>query len=369
VETCRLARRQEIEVGESFCLTPLDPEDAIAPVKVQMYEPEWLGCHWAAAPDPAKAEVVNGVEVDKKSGQVLAYHLQDPESWGKSMRVEAVSAIHTFQKQRPGQLRGVSPLVSAVLAAHDIGEYVGAEVDGAKKAASYLATAKSPNPARFAEIHGQKRDQDGVRVRQLPNGIIEVLHSSEEFKLLDHNRPGAQFEPTVNFITRMIAVAASLPYEMVSGDYRGLSWSNIKGIRSDLLQHTRPTQRRFARQFCQVLFSRWLDAKVMIGALRLPGYWAQRGRYLRAATWIEPGIEGVDLLRDARAALDLMAGGLEAPQNFMAKRGLDPRDTLKAIRAFKELAEKEGLNLAWGRQPLKTNPAALGATEEANAQK
>jgi lambda family phage portal protein len=369
VETCRLARRQEIEVGESFCLTPLDPEDKIAPVKVQMYEPEWLGCHWATPQNPAQAEVINGLEVDTKSGRVLAYHLQDPENWGQAQRIEAAYAIHTFQKNRPGQLRGVSPLVSAVLAAHDIGEYVGAEVDGAKKAAHYLATAKSPDPARFAALHGGKKNQDGVRVRELSSGIIELMHSSEDFKLLDHNRPGSQFEPTVNFITRMIAVSANLPYELVSGDYRGLSWSNIKGIRADLLQQTRPGQRRFSRQFCQSLFTRWLDAKVMLGALRLPGYWAQRGRYLRAANWIPPGIKGVDLLREARAALDLMAAGLEAPQNFLAKFGLDPRKTLKAIAAFLKMSKKEGVDLQWGRQPLKTNPAALGATEEAtNAQ-
>lgn len=368
VETCRLAKRQEIEVGESFCLTPLDPEDKVAPVKVQMYEPEWLGGHWAAPHDPAKAEVINGVEVDKKTGQVIAYHLQDPENLGQYLRVEAAHAIHTFQKQRPGQLRGVSPLVSAVLAAHDIGEYVGAEVDGAKKAAHYLAEVKTANPARFASLHGGKKDQDGVRVQELQKGLMAIFHNSDTFKLIEHNRPGSQFEPTVNFIVRMIAVAANLPYELGSGDYRGLSWSSGKLIRADLLQQTRPGQRRLARQFCQALFSRWLDAKVMLGGLRLPGYWAQRGRYQRAANWIPPGIEGVDMLRDAVAMLALMAAGLEAPQNAMAKQGLDPRQTLKSIATFQKWAEKAGVTLQWGRLPQKTNPAALGATEKVNAQ-
>ena len=366
VEMQRLARRQEIEVGESFCLTPYDPLDPVAPIKVQLYEPDWFSVFGAQA--QAGNELIQGVEIDKKSGRVIAFHLEDPDHWGQPRRVEKDFAIHTFQTLRPGQVRGVSPLVSAILSAHDIGEFIGAEVDGAKKAAAYLATAKSPNPAQFAMQRGKLDPQSGVRVREIGNGIIEVLHSNEDFNLIDHNRPGAQFEPTVNFITRMIAVTAGLTYEMVSGDYRGINFSNLKGIRGDLLHMTRPGQRRFARQFCQVIFTRWLDAMNSIGALSLPNYWSQRSRYLRAARWLYPGIEGVDILREARGALSLLAGGLEAPQEYLARRGLDPRDTLRAIAEFRRLAKEEGVDIDWGVKPVKTNPAALGASEDANAQ-
>jgi lambda family phage portal protein len=365
VEMARLAKRQEIEVGESFALTPIDEADPIAPVKVQLYEPDWLNSFGAAC--AAGNKLVQGIEIDDRTGRVIAYHLEDPEHWGKPRRVESRFAIHTFQVLRPGQLRGVSPLASAVLAANDIGEYIGAEVDGAKKAAAYLATAKSPNPAQFAKQRGKIDAQSGARVRTLAKGIIEILHSDEDFKLLDHNRPGGQFEPTVNFITRMIAMAAGLSYEIVSGDYRGITFGNFKGIRSDLLHHTRPGQRRFARQFCQVVFSRWLDAQATLGRLRLQNYWQQRSRYLRAAHWLYPGVEGVDLLREARGALSLLAGGLETPQGYLGRRGLDPRDTLKAIAEFQRMAKEEGVELDWGRQPLKTNPAALGAQENGDA--
>lgn len=358
VEMQRLARRQEVEVGEAFALTVYDLADQDTPLKVQLYEPDWLNDFGAQAAPGNK--LVQGIEIDQKSGRVAAYHLEDPEHWGQPLRVEPRFAVHTYQTLRPGQLRGVSPLAAAVLAAHDIGEYIGAEVDGAKKAAAYLATAKTPNPQQYAMQRG-KLDPSGVRVRHLSHGIIEVLHNDEDFKLLDHNRPGGQFEPTVNFITRMIAVTAGLTPELVSGDYRGINYSNLRGIRSDLLQQTRPGQRRFGRQFCQVIFSRWLDTEVTLGRLVLPGYWQRRSRYLRAARWLAPGVEGVDLLREARGALSLLAGGLEAPQEYLARRGLDPRETLRAIAEFQRMAKEEGVDLLWGQPPLKTNPAALGA--------
>ncbi|MFH1060391.1 MAG: phage portal protein [Pseudomonadota bacterium] len=363
VELQRLARRQEMEVGECFGVTPLDPEDYAAPLKLQMYEPEWLNGYGAST--SADREIIQGVEVDRRSGRILAYHLEDPEHWGRPQRVEREFAVHTFQTLRPGQVRGVSPLAAAVLSAHDIGEYIGAEVDAAKKAAAYLATAKSPNPAQYAMLRSKPDQDSGTRVRDLGRGIIEVLHSTEDFKLLDNNRPGTQFEATVNFITRMIAVTAGVSPELVSGDYRNINFSSLRGIRSDLLQSIRPIQRRFARQFCQPIFTRWLDAMVLNGALQLPNYWQQRARYHRAAKWQLPGIEGVDLLREARGAITLLAGGLDAPQEYLARRGLDPRDTLKAIAEFKRMAKEEGLELDWGRQALKTNPAALGASGNA----
>lgn len=367
VELQRLARRQEVEVGECFGATPLDMSDRESPLKVQLYEPDWLN-DFGASPGPNN-KLVQGVEIDERSGKVIAYHLEDPEHWGKPLRIEPRFAVHTYKMLRPGQVRGVSPLASAILSANDIGQYIGAEVDVAKKAASYLATLHSPDPAGAALRRSNADQASGLRVRQLPNGIIEVLHSDEKFKLLENNRPGGQFEPTVNFITRMIAVAADLSYEMVSGDYRSLTASNIKGIRSDLLHQTRPKQRRFARQFCQVIFARWLDAKVSIGALRLPGYWQRRGTYLRAARWIYPGVEGVDLLREARGALSLLAGGLEDPQDYLGRRGKDPRETLRAIAKFQRMAKEEGVDLNWTAQPVKTNPAALGASSNGDAVK
>ena len=50
----------------------------------------------------------------------------DPDSWGKAKRIKAEDVIHRFETLRPGQLRGISPFASAILIAHDLGEYIDA---------------------------------------------------------------------------------------------------------------------------------------------------------------------------------------------------------------------------------------------------
>ncbi len=365
-ELQRLAWRQEYECGESFTVMVDEPGREPAPMYLHPIEPDWLsGC--GAAPS-AGAEIINGVEVNRKTGRVLAYWLEDPARPGTPKRVAAEDAIHTFRRTRPGQLRGVSPLASAVLAAHDIGEYVGAEVEAAQMAARYLLTRNVQDPAglrrqttRPAQAGAAGTAKEKIRVQEVGRNIQIIGRPGEEFKLLKNERPSVQFEPTVNFITRLIAVVASVSYELASGDYRGVSWSTVNNIRADLVQQARPEQLRFARQHTGPIFARWLDRMHLDprSNLRLPSYWQQRKKYHRAIEFQPPTMEALDQLRQSRSTLDKLGAGILDPIEELAKNGRDPKTVLTNIKRFKDMAAEQGVELSWDQKPAKTNPAAV----------
>ena len=87
-----------------------------------------------------------GVEYDKMTGRVIAYHFTDPDGWGRVTKVLAKDVVHGFETRRPGQLRGISPWTPGVILAGDLNSYIGATVDTAKLAAKWLALVDTPDP-------------------------------------------------------------------------------------------------------------------------------------------------------------------------------------------------------------------------------
>ena len=361
-ELQRLARRQEIECGEAFGVLVDEPARRPAPFYVQLIEPDWLaGSQYLTADRGQDTMIIDGVEVNKRTGQVLAYWLEDTDLSGSGQqiagqaqragfgarRVEAVDALHPFAVHRPGQLRGVSPLVPAVLAAHDIGEYLGAEVEGAALAARYLLTHTVNNPAQrlglttqaFVNQKGEKKDN--VRVQEIGRNIQVVGQPGDEFKLLKSERPGSQFEPTVNFITRLICIVANVSYELGSGDYSRVSWSTVNNIRADLVQQGRPDQLRFARHFIGPIYARWLDRihQTPGAKLRLPYYWQRRLYYHRAIAYQPPTLEALDQLRQSRSTLDKLGAGILDPIEELSKNGRDPPHRAAQHRAVPEVGQ------------------------------
>ncbi len=363
-----LARRQQVEVGEALAVMPLDNAAAGIPLRLQMFEPDFLS-GWGARP-AGEVDIIQGLEVDRRTGKVLAGWFENPLRPLESKRIERADMVHYFQRLRPGQLRGVTPLAPAVLAAMDLGEYVGAEIEGAMLAARVFAVAESANPAQYAQARANSTisDSEGkvkTKVRDIGRHITEIIKPGEKFTLTSPNRPGAQFEPTANFLTRLIAVAADLSFELVSGNYNGLSFSNQKGVRADLIMLALPAQQTMIRRWHMPIFRRWLDVAHLCGRLHLPNYWQLRRMYWRQVRWGLPRIASTDILRETKALMDQIKAGLISPQEILASMGLDPEDTLKGIAEFQDLAADLNVTLDWAKAStgLKQNPASLGAPD------
>jgi lambda family phage portal protein len=355
-EICQLAVRQECENGEFFLIKRQSKDSKrFLPFTLQVIESDRL-TDLATSPN-RQHEIDQGVEYDPETGQTMAYWFENDS--GKAIRIPADQVIHGFKMVRPGQLRGISPFAPGVLCAHDLAEYLDAELDGAKMAARYLAFIEAPDITGFQQAHGVGVNSDtGQREDELENAILEYLRPGEKVSLASHNRPGDNFEPFVKLVLRMLSVSTGVPYELLSGDYTGINYSTMRVCRNDLAQALKVPQGRMISQLCNPVFREVMNQAVLSGKLGLPGYWNDPRKF-QACKWIVPGMEPIDPLKESKAHVEQLDSLLRSPQEIAAARGRDYEEILDEIQQAEEMAKKRGLSRADVSAALASNPAAI----------
>lgn len=373
----RLLCRQEVESGEQlFVKTLIKGPSRYIPYAIQVYEADWLSS------TPGKIvpgnEFDQGIEFDPKTGRAVAYHLAVPSGYSlynvrAATTIQCIAAeniSHHFDLRRPGQLRGVSPFVTAVLIAHDLQDYLDATIDTAKLAAKYLAMVETTDSAGFQQLRstvGTGVDQ-GKKIEELENAIIEYLRPGEKITFAQNNPTGATFDPFTRFVLRMLAIATGTPYSLISGDHAAYNYTSLRGERQDMLKMFEPRQKRHIRYTTAPIVNDIIYWSVMSGKLKLPGYF-QNPHLFQRGIYIPPGNEPIDPLRESKANRDDINAGLRSPQEIVAKRGRDLEEVLDEIAEAKEMCEERGLHFNFeeinpGNTALATAPSALGATEK-----
>lgn len=376
----RLSKAQDVEAGEyiNVLVTAKQPGRYL-PVGVRCYEPDWLTSEDAIgeggarlydaalgmeAPEGATRGILGGVEYDLTTGEILAYHLREPGSRRKPVRVPAEWVIHGYDVLRPGQMRGVSPFVTAILVAHSLHEIMGAELDASQMASRWLAFVETQDAFGFQTERGVDANR---KIEHLQNVIIEYLKPGEKMNFAAVNRPGSNFEPFVKLVLRMVAIVTNTSYELLTSDYSGLSYSNLKSIRNDLIEMYEPITARQVHQQCKRLQRWFLQYATLTGRLQLPGFAADPARYYRAY-WQPSGHRLLDPLRETKAHTEQMKSLTKSPQEICAERGRDFEDVLDEISQARDLAKQKGIDLfdllGMVNTTVKNNPAALGADEE-----
>lgn len=355
-ELCQLATRQECENGEFFfVLRQSSKPKRFLPLALQVIESDRLTDH---STSPYKQnEIDQGVEFDPDTGEIKYYWFESDTN--KPLRIPASQVIHGFKMVRPGQLRGISPFAPGVLCAHDLAEYLDAEMDGAKMAARYLAFIEAPDIAGFQQAHGVGVNaESGQREDTLENAVLEYLRPGEKVNLASHNRPGDNFEPFVKLVLRMLSVSTSVPYELLSGDYSGINYSTMRVCRNDLAQALKVPQGRMISQLCNPVFREVMNQAVLNGRLNMPGYWADPLKFQKCK-WIVPGMEPIDPLKESKAHTDQLESLLRSPQEIAAARGRDYEEILDEIKEADAMAQKRGLSRGEVNTSLASNPATI----------
>jgi len=247
-----------------------------------------------------------------------------------------------------------------VLLANDLSDFMDATLDRAKLAAKWLAFVTTSNPIQFQASRGVKTEEY-KRIEEIENTLIEYLRPGEEVEFSSGAMPGESFDPYVRLVLHMIAVGCGISYELLSGDYSGISYSNLRGIRNDLAKDIVPHQADMARHFCHPVFCDVLEQMVMRGALKVstPGYFNDPYSYQRSL-WTPPGMESIDPLKESKANTDQVQNLLRSPQEICRMRGRDLEDVLDEIKEFKQMCDDRGLEVKQTSKAIAQNPAALG---------
>jgi lambda family phage portal protein len=361
-EIMRLMKRQDVESGE-FILVKAYPKGRYVPFSLSLYEADWL----TENSNPKFGGMLKqGIEYLEATGEVLAYHLSDPDDYRNVTVVRASQVIHGFDTVRPQQLRGVSPFAPAVILADDLENYMGAEIDAAKLAAKYLAFIETPDPAGMQSGRlTYEENSEGVTkpLEEMENAIIEYLQPGERVDIAKHERPGTTFQPFVKFVLTMLSVGTGVPYELLTGDYQGLNFSTARICRNDWSQMLRPIAVRHIRQFCDPVFRAFLDMAVLSGRITLPGYFNNPRLYWERE-WQPPGMVAVDPLRESKSQIESIDYGLKSQQEVARERGRDLEDIYREIKAARDMAKEYGLEFVKPSTAVSNNPAAINKESE-----
>lgn len=338
------------------------------PLKIKVLEPDFLDAT-KHGPVGNGNFCFSGIECDPQ-GRRVAYWLwqQHPGDSQfflakmQSVRTPAEDVIHLFEKDRPGQLRGVPRLASVILQLRDLNEYNEAILIKKKIEACFAAFVTtdeenrtiSPNAAS-SSVDGASGNTYSQRTETLSPGMVEYLKPGEtvEFGNPSSTAGSGEFESAH---LRAAAMGAGLTYEILTGDLSRVNFSSLRAgghqFRMSIEQFRWIT---FIPGFCMRVQSWFEEAAYLAGRTRTNSY---------EFSWTPPRWEYVNPLDDVKTDKEELSAGLSSWSSQVRKRGEDPAKVLAEIAADQAAFDKAGVTVNFG-VGAEANNDATGATPSA----
>lgn len=361
------ARRMEVDGGIIFVKVYTD--GGIVPFRLQAREVDELDASiFELSSNGSGNRVVGGIELNQYNKPV-AYWLKKftPDGFwsGQSERIDAKRVIFLWNKQRPTQIREMSPLAKTLPRVRDINEFV--EAISVKErilaCLSVFITKQTPGSGTLGRgISGGKTDdKSGYNGQTISPGMIKELQPGETVSAVT---PSGAATSAKDFITTQQRLAGSgqgLSYEAVSRD---MSQVNYSSARQGLLDDQRTysiSQQFLIEHLCEEVYTEFVISAVLKGLLNIPGFWDDRYRYLKHE-WIAPGWSWIDPLKEVKANSEALATGQETLERICAERGMDWKDVIKQRSREQKLAQELGVNITGGGKSDATQGTDNGDT-------
>ena len=259
----------------------------------------------------------------------------------KSVRIPADQIIHVFEKDRPGQIRGVTAYAAVMMKMRDLDDYDDAEL-WRKKIESCFAAFVIQNSGADGPVVGTIANNSSggtngpKRVEAFRPGMIEYLKPGEDVKF---GNPSSDANYPSYMRTQLHAVATGLgvTYEQLTGD---LSQVNYSSLRAGLVEFRRTIDtlrwQIFIPMFCLPVWKRFIDRAYLAGKISKIHY---------GVNWTAPKFEMIDPLKDAQADTLMMRNGTLTLREAIANRGFDPDHQIEDIAATNKLLDANNIIL------------------------
>ncbi|MDR0672508.1 MAG: phage portal protein [Zoogloeaceae bacterium] len=350
-----LVARAMFESGECFvrlCHRPM-ADDLSVPLQLQALEADFVPVSKNEIGKDGNI-VRAGIEFDRR-GQRVAYwiyrqHPGDniPGASVDALRVPADEILHIFEPQRPGQIRGV-PLLATVLAKmKTLDDFDDAVLFRQEVANLFAGFIRKPVPedAQIDPTTGLQAtfDRDGsTPMTGIEPGSMQELLPGEEVEFSDPPDAGNAYPDFMRQQSMAIAAGMGLPFELLTGDLRGVNDRVIRVVLNEF--HRKIEQRQwgvFIHQLCRPARAAWLDAAVLAGAIALPDYQNQRRAYLKTR-WSPQGWAYIHPVQDVQATLLRIRSGLTSRSEAVLREGYDAEQIDAENAADNERANRFGL--------------------------
>jgi lambda family phage portal protein len=333
---------------------------------------------------------INGVMFDR-NGRVMAYWLIPivsgklttttastfvpvSTSWGR------VKVIHLFELLAAGQVRGLSPLVSALTPAQEkstLGEFT---LASALLQTQYALTIESELPPSAA-MNGLKIGNDGMfdgttgggfdplatrlefykdsKIAAEP-GVVNHLSPGDKLKINRSETPNATFEPFDNSLTRAASKSAGSSFEDISGDYSKTSFSASRLALETPHRINLKRRSQITEKFYAMIYRAWLEEAIETGAIELPSkakpFWMATDAYCNAK-WLGSGRITPDPFKAAQATVLEIENGLTTLTDALAERGLDFEEVVATRKAEQQMLRDAGLSMPSSGKPTPDQPS------------
>jgi lambda family phage portal protein len=357
----RLAMASVVESGEVFIrLIRQAPGRSSVPLALQVLEADLLDDNWNGTSEEGN-EIRMGVEVDEYRRPV-AYHFfqrhpgdfqygEKANPYRKRIRVPAAEIIHLYKIERPGQTRGITRFASALGSIHQLNGYLDSELVAARAGAALMGFITTPEGT-----YPDDGVMDNQRTIEWSPGQWQILAPGESVTVPALNRP-AGMESFMRQCLRSISAGVGVPYPSLSSDY---SQTNYSSSRLELLEARdsyRAEQAWLIENLHQRVFDEWLDMAALSGALNLPGYETDPGRY-NQPRWLARGWAWVDPQKEVASYKEAVRCGFMTQSDVIAQGGGDIEELMTARQ--RELEQAQELGLVFDTDPAQVNDKGTG---------
>jgi len=346
-----MAVRRKLVDGGIFFIK-VYTSDGSVPLSLQPREVDELETSLSSLPGVKGNRIVGGIEFNKFNKPV-AYHFKvfTPDGYytGESERIDAKYVIYLWKKQRPTQIREISPLAKTIPRVRDVNEFVEAISVKERILACLSVFVTKQTASGLGRGVNSVDTKSGYPVKTISPGMIQELQPGESVSVVN---PSGQSSNAKEFIAteqRLAGSGQGLSYEAVSRD---MSQVNYSSARQGLLEDQRTyklEQQYLIEHFCMEVYTEFVISAVLSGKLKIPDFWQRKSKYLKHV-WIPSGWSWIDPLKEVKANSEALSTGQDTLARICAERGEDWRDVLRQRAKEKQLAEDLGISITGGEK-------------------
>lgn len=347
-----MAVRAMVESGESFARLRMAKDAAAIPLHIELLDREQVSSDLHREIGGG-ARIRAGIEFDS-AGRRVAYWVRSSrpgDPFGPlrmdPVRVPAADCIHLFKPLVAGQLRGITWLAPVLLRLHELDQFEDAALVKAKVAALFTGFITDPD-GTVGGLSGTSNA--GVLQVGMEPGSLIPLPPGADIRFSNPTEHDA-YAPFVKNHLRAVAAGLGLPYELVSGDLEGVTYSSIRAGLIEFRRRVEQIQHNVVvHLFCRPVWERFVRLAVLSGEMPARDFDRDSSAYL-GCEWLPPKFDYVDPKKDVEAEILAIEAGLKSRTQAISERGYDAEQVDAEIAADKSRATALGLDFS-DRRPV-----------------
>ena len=312
-------------------------------VSVDLIRADFVAVDYVAKLDEAH-EVKNGVEVNSKTGEVLAYWLYCEVSatgrpYGHKERIPAADILHLYSPETIGQLRGFPIFASVASTIKQLDAYRVATITASRLASMSVGVWKMADSSALDPLQVAELGDDGNLQASKSPGENVICPPGWSFESTTPQFPTATYDTFNLALIRDIASGLGVSNVSLSQDLQGVSYSSIRQSELENRRNFIAWQTDLIEMVIQPLFEgvgNWLDCY----ALKHDVPFADIEEMRFAVSWQGPRWQNIDIQSEATAMKLLADENIISKEAWAKNLGFDYYTNLANARDEKQWREK-----------------------------